>query len=228
MKKSILMFLAAAMIIVSQFNAHAGMIFSDDFSTNKLWGNQSGQWTANSGVYYAKTPSNNPPTYSSAPTSTLTNFTVEFDVNNASDGGIWLRSSYADSKGTGLLMVIGGYGGNYDGFYFHKMVDGVGSNAFGHVYVSGFQGSNEHFKIEVIKNTYSIYLKGNTTPITTITDSTFTSGLVAFYGFSPRMTSTFDNVAISVPAAPVPIPSAFYLFAPGLLGLIGFKRKYLR
>jgi hypothetical protein len=33
--------------------------------------------------------------------------------------------------------------------------------------------------------------------------------------------------AATVEANPVPIPSALYLLAPGLLGLVGFKRKYL-
>ncbi len=39
--------------------------------------------------------------------------------------------------------------------------------------------------------------------------------------------SELEVYTIGQPSSPVPIPSALYLLAPGLLGLIGFKRKYL-
>jgi hypothetical protein len=222
MKRKLVILLAAAMIFLFQFSGHAAVIFTDDFSTQKGWGNELGNWTIEEGAYYATASGNNPPTYSSAPTVALTNFTVEFDVNNASDGGTWLRSSYNSYNNTsGLLMVIGGSGGRYNGIYFHNFLNGSYSEAFGFTDIQGLQRNNEHFKIDVLGDTYSIYLNRGTTPICTITDSKFSSGLVAFYGFSPLTVSSFDNIIIST----VPIPGAILLFAPGLAGIATIRRR---
>jgi hypothetical protein len=227
MKRKLVMLLAVAMIFLFQYSGHAEVIFTDDFSTLKVWGNELGNWTNSGEVYYALASGNNPPTYSSAPTNALTDFTVEFDVNRASDGGIWLRSSYNRDNGitNGLLMVIGGFGGNNNGIYFHSIVNGGVGGAFNYTNIENLQGSKEHFKIDVVGNTYNIYLNGGYAPIDTVTDNTFSSGLVAFYSYSPRMISTFDNVVISIPTAPVPIPGAILLFAPGLAGLIAVRRR---
>ncbi len=70
------------------------VFFSDNFNTgaSPLWGNEAGGWYASGGVYNAQSPSNNPLTYSSLPYD-LTDFVVDLDINNVSDGGIFLRSS---------------------------------------------------------------------------------------------------------------------------------------
>lgn len=40
----------------------------------------------------------------------LTDFTVDVDVNSLDDGGIWLRSSYNSGSLSGVLLVTGGWG----------------------------------------------------------------------------------------------------------------------
>jgi hypothetical protein len=176
--------------------APADLIFFDDFSADKGWGNQRGDWSIGGGVYRALSPNNLPPTYSSAPTPVLTNFIVEMEVNNLSDGGIWLRSSYINGKASGLLLVTGGQGGAYNGLYWHIFHDDLFSDAFGHVSIPGLQGTNRHLKIEAQGSTYKVYLDGGANPLTTLVDSNFYSGLVAVYGYSPTLIQTLDNVQI--------------------------------
>ncbi|MCX5805532.1 MAG: hypothetical protein NT010_05610 [Proteobacteria bacterium] len=54
------------------------------------------------------------------------------------------------------------------------------------------------------------------------------SHILAFIGTGSGALDTsayLDNIQLT--ATPVPLPSALYLLAPGLLGLVGLKRKYL-
>lgn len=41
----------------------------------------------------------------------MTDFTVEVDVNNWNDGGVWRRSSFSGGLASGVLLVTGGNGG---------------------------------------------------------------------------------------------------------------------
>lgn len=210
--------LMAGSFVTSQ----AAVLFSDDFSdpgyTNAHWGNERGLWTASNGVYNAEAPNNMPPTYSSVKGLTnLTDFVVEVDVNSLDDGGIWLRSSFKDNYENGVLLVTGGDNHTYDGFYWHA----GNTPAQGRVEIPGIQGTNNHLRIVVSGNTYSLFLNGGTTPVTTLTTEFASSGGVALYDYSGEQ--SFDNFTVSA----VPLPGAFWLLGSGLVGLIGFGRKRL-
>ena len=92
-------------------------IFNDNFDTgaSPLWGNESGSWSDSSGVYRASVPDNFPNAHSSLPFN-LTDFSVELNINDVADGGVWLRSEAAAGTTigrTGVLLITGVGGGLY-------------------------------------------------------------------------------------------------------------------
>src|SRR5690349_9770240 len=99
---------ALAVVLLGSFGeGHAGVIFSDDFASgpSSLWGNESGDWTASSGAYFATAPNNQPNAYSSVPYD-LRNFAVDFDINDVSDGGIFLRATPEPATPCGIKGIL--------------------------------------------------------------------------------------------------------------------------
>jgi hypothetical protein len=129
----------------------------------------------------------------------LTNFSVDVDINGVSDGGIWLRSGPAAGavgvKGVLLVLKNADFGCGVKVYW--PIADG---NSYGdslNLVVGSFPaGSNPHMHVEVSGNTYSAFINGATNPITTLTSSTFPSGQVGLYDFSPQ---TFDNFVLQTP-----------------------------
>ena len=187
--------------------AAAAVIFSDNFDSGAsvLWGNESGAWAASGGVYSAQLPGNNPLTYSSVPF-VLTDFVAELDINNLQDGGIWLRST--DNQ-NGVLLVTGGKSNTGLSLYWHIVQAGnVGPilNEGADVFVSGV--SDPHLRVEVIGDTYSVFVDGAETPLTALTTDAFSSGRFALYD---RSIQTFDNVVLSdAPVVPEPTSLAIW------------------
>ena len=182
----------AASTVLSMTTACCAVIFTDSFTggASASWGNEVGSWSASGGVYDAQLPNNSPITYSSLPFN-LQDFSVELDINNVQDGGVWLRSSDYQN---GVLLVTGANGGN---LYWHVISGGVVSPGLGvasGIFTPGV--SDPHLRITAQGSHYSVFVDGAPTPATTLTDATFTSGKVALYDFSAQ---TFDNVSISVP-----------------------------
>jgi len=208
--------LLAGLLIAS--SAWAGS-FTDNFDSgaSSLWENNVGNWSASSGVYSAGTISNFPSAASALPW-VLDDFTLEFDINDVQDGGVWLRSSVsAGSIGrVGVLLVTGAGAG---ALYWHVVTDGsnYGSslNPVGGLFTPG--ASDAHFRIEVSGSTYSVYLDGATVAAATLIDGSFASGKVALYDFSDQ---TFDNVILTgAGVMPVPEPGTWAMLLAGLLAV---------
>ena len=216
-----LLFLIIICLFLVTGAANAGEIFFDDFESGPSldWGNQRGSWYQHDGIYDSQFPNNNPLTYSSITAfPNLTDFTVEVDINNAHDGGIFLRSDYNNGLINGVLLVTGGHHSSYNGLYWHIVTNGNAGTGYGKTDVPGLQGSDIHLKIVVEENTYSAYLGDSDTPVTTLVTSVLSSGSVALYDFSSQ---TFDNVSVSV----VPLPGGIYLLGSGLIGLASLRRR---
>jgi len=235
--KSATMILAAlALLLGGVGHVRAGVVFSDNFNAgaSPLWGNELGNWTASGGDYFAQSPNNNPPTYSSLPFN-LTNFTFDVDINNVGDGGIWLHSS--DQK-NGILLVTGGNGygaGSRIGdagtdLYFHVISNGSVSGEYDRTEFLFTPGSDIHLHVVVTGEDYFVYLNGSSTPTVSLTPSmiapqdtaafdSFSSGKVGLYDFSAQ---TFDNVVLT---SPVPEPSTLTLFGLGVVGMAVYGRR---
>lgn len=213
--------LAASAVSVPM--AQAEVLCSDPFDEALAceWGNEVGDWSVSSGAYDATQLSFSPVAQSSLPF-VLTDFVVEVDVSNIEDGGLWLRSSPFPSTRTGrvgVLLVTGGFGGTGTGLYWH-VVEPTSTSlpAFGSasgLFTPGV--SSARFRVEVIGDSYSVFVDGATTAASTFVTSAFSSGQVALYDNSGQ---TFDNFVLTA----VPEPSALWLCAGGLLAL-GFVAR---
>jgi hypothetical protein len=219
MKKRIMVlfgFLLAASFHISP--ANAAVLFSDNFDNGikPEWGNEVGTWYTDNGVYNSTYPSNSPLTYTSITSlPNLTDFVVDFDVNNVIDGGVFLR---AQDNQHGILLATGGVFSGYTGLHWHVLNGGYTSTPLGLVYnVPNIPGGNVHITVEVIGNTYKAYVNGELR--TTLLDDTYTSGRVALYDFSAQ---TFDNFQISTPT---PEPSSMILGLMGLGSMLGLRRR---
>jgi hypothetical protein len=195
--KSILS-LVAGLFLVASVPAAGQIVFFDDFEdgADPAWGNEFGDWIAIDGVYTSTIQSNNPPTYTSVTfLPELTDFTIDLDINGVRDGGVFLRSHLCENGLVdGVILVVGGYGGTYNGCYWHTSDCNGYSPATNHVDIPGLQGSDVHLRIEVSGNLYRAFLGDETEPITTLETELYPSGGVALYEF---LDQSFDNVAIN-------------------------------
>ena len=168
--------------------AVAARTFCDHFrpTASANWGNERGEWRTGKGQYDASLPGNSPLTYTDlTPYQDLTNFTVWVTVNDLNDGGVWLRSRWNGGAINGVLLVTGGDTGTNNGFYWHVVTNGTAGPQLQNVSVPGIQGTNVALKIVVKGNTYKLYMNGSGAPLSTLVDSTYASGSVGLYDFSP-------------------------------------------
>ena len=192
-------------------NCSADEIFFDDFNSGPsvLWASEFGSWYESGGQYFASSPNNFPNAHSSLPFQ-LTDFTVEVDVTNANDGGIWLRSEVA-ANGIGrtgvLLVTLGGIN------YFH-IVTGSGYGASINPY--GVPGTSYNLRVEVSGNDYQTFINGASSGF--LSTDIFSSGKTAVYSNSFPM--GFDNFRIDA----IPEPGSCLLVA-GLFSLACIRRK---
>jgi len=174
-------------------------IFHDTFEQgpSPLWRNEIGSWSAAGGEYFAQEPSNSPPTRTTLPF-VLGDFDFSVDVRDMNDGGIWLR---IDDAGTnGVLLVMGGSGHSYPGFYWH-VISGGGYSAPLNFSAPIFPfGSDARVRVQVRGERYEVYLDDAASPATSLDSGVVMTGHVGLYDFTGGALR-FDNVVLTVPCA---------------------------
>jgi hypothetical protein len=167
----------------------------------------------------------------------LTGETLTVTVNDLGDSGIFVRTN---STGTEyVLLVLGGEGygqgvrsGNAgNSIYWADSSDPSATTDL----VSGVFTPGDTYTITVtaVGDTFSAYIDGSSTPVTTLTDSAAgPSGEVGLYDDQPNTATghgsgaftSYSNFSL---VGPTPELSSFLLFGTGLLGLLPFRRKLL-
>jgi hypothetical protein len=223
MASSIAFALSLFVVLVGAATAKADTIFSDNFNSgaSSAWSNSLGDWTASGGVYRAENPDNFPNTHSFVSTfPSLTDFSVTVDINNARDGGVWLRASPdASSLGVqGVLLIFLNDSIHSNTLFWHEVTDdryGAELNTAANLPLGNFS-----LRIDVQGDLYSAYINGSSVPATTFTSDLFSSGFVGVYDhdvFDGGLQS-FDNFALSVASVPGPVVGAGL---PGLILAVG-------
>ena len=154
----------------------------------------------------------------------------------------------AESYGETYLQAFGGSDDfaivNEDGNYFDKVFDATGLNKITFLINNTTTSSWSGFYFEFYTDSNfdtswsDVPLSSWSSDIFSI--SSFGSGVLSFsspntqepddvntiiLNFSENLNGSFGMRQIPVTSAPVPIPSAVWLLAPGIIGLVGFKRK---
>jgi hypothetical protein len=183
---------AALVIILATVRADGAPLFFDDFQpASSQWGDESGIWSDADGSYR---PTQTQFSYSGLGLS-LSDYTVELDINDVHDGGVFLRSDFNGGGFNGVTLITGGNGGGGTGLYWHVWVNGNSGAILNPTSSLFAQGDDIHIRIEVSGNVFSAFLNGSTVAATTLTDSTYTAGDVAL--FNLRVGQGFDNFQIT-------------------------------
>lgn len=169
--------------------------FQDDFTggASVLWQNVAGQWTAESGLYWATAPNNFPNAHAALPFE-MSNLDIQVEITGISDGGIWLRSAEAPGTPigvTGVLLVTLG-----SSMYWHVVTNpatyGGSLNPVSGVLPPGGQA---RVRVVVCGDTYEAYVNDSPTPATTLVTGAFGIGRVALYANTTQQ--RFDGVTLT-------------------------------
>src|ERR1043166_8361232 len=125
MRRAARIILAVGILLTSALTGQCIIRFSDNFDQGPsfLWANESGSWTATGGVYFATAPNNFPSAYSSLPY-IVDGFSIELDINNTQDGGVWLHSQAAPGTSIGVTGVLLVTKPSSNGLYWHIVENG--------------------------------------------------------------------------------------------------------
>jgi hypothetical protein len=221
-------------LMVSVRTAWADPItFTDNFSPpSPLWSNLRGSWTATGGQYFAQVPNNNPPAFTLLPFD-LTGDTLTVTANGVGDSGILVRSDATASQF--VILILGGlnYGqGQHFGTAGNSIYWSDSNSPAPQGLVTGVftPGGTYTITVTAVGNTFSAYINGSATPVTTVTDSVAGShGRVGLYDDQPNTTtgsgfgtpSSFSNFSLqgTTTASTVPEPASFAMLGSVVVGL---------
>ena len=203
------------------------------------WSDATGDWTdISGGEYAAQHPNDSPEAVTYLPFNlTNANLQLTVTVNALADAGIIFNSGNVE-----LVLGGNGYGqGDRGGASGNSAYWGTVSGGGEQDPVTGVFTPGGTYTITVTVNgdTYTAYndpdgsFDVNSTVLTTLTDSSFTSGEVGLYDDQPNVTTgagfgpptSFSNFSLSGTLVPAPEPSSLFLVGAGLAWLGTARRR---
>jgi hypothetical protein len=149
--------------------------FTDNFSPpSSLWSNSTGGWTASGGNYYATVPNNETQAETDLPFD-VQDYTLTVTVNSLGDSTIYVRTNAADTEWISLQLGGNGYGAGYRGgisgtsIYWQDSGHNVEYDAVTGVFIPGDRYT---ITVKAVGDTFSAYIDGSSTAVTSFTDAT--------------------------------------------------------
>jgi len=218
--------------------------FTDTFSPpSSEWTNTSGSWTASGGNYFAQVPNNNPGADTFLPLD-LTSYTMSVTVNNLGDGGIFVRTNSTDTQWVLLILGGAGYGQGARGGAAGNSIywaDSSNPNALFGLTTGVFTPGNTYtITVTASGDTFSAFVNGSSTPISTFMDSVAGSdGGVGLYDDQPNTTtgsgsgpaqsfSDFSLQGTTPSTSGVPEPGTLALLLTGIGSLTALRKRMRR
>jgi len=236
MKRIVVGLFVCLTLCLNSGSLFAYTVFEDDFSdptfTSSNWSNIRGGWIINGDGRYEATQTNTSG-YSRSFITTipqLTTYTIEFDLHVYNLNGAGLGSgvtftsngaSFGTLNRTEVEYVIRADGGQ--GMYWHLNAGPIYNQA---PYTFA-NGGDYHFKIDVNSGSYSVYVDGSPTVITTASSTVNSAKYLGFY--DNNSSKAFDNfiMYVGAPDEPevIPEPASLVMILFGIFGLAARKRK---
>jgi hypothetical protein len=150
--------------------------FTDNFSPpSSEWSNSTGDWTASGGDYYPEYPSSETYAATYLPFD-VEDYTLTVTVNSLGDADIFVRTNSTHSEWVDLILGGLGYGAGYRGGTTGTAIywaDSSDPNATLNEVTGVFTpGDTYTITIKAVGDTFSAYIDGSSTPVTTFTDAT--------------------------------------------------------
>ena len=185
---------------------NAQTTFTDNFNSvtdgqaDSLWNNEYGNWVVSSGTYAAQQISSGYQNYPAAVSTikglVVSDFTLDFDMLGASDGGVYIHSrGFTDAL---CLIVEPDIGAMY---WIVRQNNAYSTSVLGNVGLNASPRADLHVHVVAAGSTYTAQatMGGNVIATTSINDSHFLSGSIGLY--DNGIGQSFDNVKVLIPGA---------------------------
>jgi hypothetical protein len=220
------LFFLAGSVLLSSLGAVSlsaqTVFFADNFNPpSSLWSNTTGNWTAAGGNYFPQVPNNNPLTMTLLPFD-LTGYTLTVTVNALGDSGIYVRTNAAGTQYVALILGGLGYGQGVRsanaGTSIYWADSGNPTETVNLVTGVFTPGNTYTVTVKAVGNTFSAYINGSSTAVTTFTDGLAgNDGRVGLYVNQPNTVTgsgsgpptTYSTFSLQGTAAAVSQPYYF-------------------
>lgn len=171
--------------------------FTDNFSPpSSMWSNSTGGWTASGGDYYATVPANETQAETDLPFN-VQDYTLTVTVNGVGDSDIFVRTNATDTEWVTLVLGGEGYGFGFRGGTSGTSIywqDSSANAEYGLVTGVFTPGDTYTITVKAVGDTFSAYIDGSSTPVTSYTDATAgSSGEVGLGDNQPNTTTGSDG-----------------------------------
>jgi hypothetical protein len=164
-------------------------LFFDDFTggTSK-WNFEQGSWTQTNNRLERTANDGGVITINTSGAMNWTDYSLEFQVNGR-DGGALVRAQDVDN---GVALIVRPNGNDV---YWHVKQNGDWGPQYNKETVTGLQGKTLLVKVTAVGDVYTAYING--VVVTSLTNSTFSSGKVGLYSGGGTEFTWYDDVSVT-------------------------------